>query len=491
MEPTPQIQLIVDLMDDDKVDDALEMLAIALSESPENTQLLALLGRLVLKTGALEGYFNSLTGDGQAAAEAEDESIPPGLGSNSIPRQESSSHPGAPADRPQIERAHLLDLVIQVCERFSRTYDPFHQELVSTLKDHRESGESGLAVFSKKWDALVQDISTRPFLFGLLFPDLCAAEPDTLKTLRLRVNRTYLPTSGQHPISDFLASHLVEDLTTFLLTGDPAVGAPFEFLSRYYFFRDLLVACFVDEGLREIQHAVFYQCFLQRHNWRASYASDYPCQGLSRIGISGIKPSEERLHRYGIQSYLKPTDLVLDIGSNNGFLALSMAPLVREIHGIEFNPYLVNISHTTCQFLQIRNAQFILGDFVEFTSETRYDVVLSLANHCTIDGNLSIDFELYIARIHSLLRPDGLLLFESHNVFAPGAGTPGDDGDLDQKFDVVERYFEIITTTMTSAYVPAFDIDKLFIALRRRPQYKADATRTFHLSDAMTRYANS
>jgi SAM-dependent methyltransferase len=253
----------------------------------------------------------------------------------------------------------------------------------------------------------------------------------------------------------------------------------------------LLVACFVDDGLREIQHAVFYQCFLQRYNWRASYAFDYPYQGLSRIGISGIKPSEERLQRYGIQSYLKPTDLVLDIGSNNGFLTLSMAPLVREIHGIEFNPYLVNISHTTGQFLHIQNARFILGDFVEWTSESRYDVILSLANHCTIDGNLSVDFELYIAKFHTLLAPDGILLFESHNVFGPGAGTPGDDGDLDLKFNIVERYFEIITTNMTSAYVPAFDIDKLFIALRRRPQYKSDAPRTFRLSQAMIRYANS
>lgn len=490
MDLAEQIRSILELINQNNVDDAFECLATALADRPDDPELHALLGKLVLKTGALEGCLVSPVLTIQDTENRKGNSCSPPLASSPISRQEPRTVSGFPPHEIVIERAELLDLVIQVCERFPRDYDTRHQELLSILKGHRESGESGLAAFSKKWNSLAQDVMTRPFLFGLLFPDICNEDPEAIRALRLLGNQPYLPTGRMSP-PHVPSLGPVEELVTNLLVGDPAAGAPFEFLSRYYFFKDLLVACFVDEGLREIQYAVFYQCYLQRQNWRASYASDYPYQGMSRIGISGAKPSEERLHRYGIGSYLKHTDVVLDIGSNNGFLALSMAALVREIHGIEFNPYLVNISQTTSRFLGIHNARFNLGDFVEFTSASKYDVILSLANHCTIDGNLSIDFELYIAKIYSLLCPEGILLFESHNVFGPGAGTPGDDGDLNLKFDIVERYFEIISTTMTRTYVPAFDIDKLFVAMRKRPHYTASAARTFHLSEVITRYANS
>src|SRR5439155_7920490 len=101
----------------------------------------------------------------------------------------------------------------------------------------------------------------------------------------------------------------------------------------------------------------------------------------------------------------------------------------------------VAIANIATEYLGAANASFIPGDFVDFETSKRYDAVCSLANHCTIDGNLSIDFEQYIAKLFSLLKPGGLLFFESHNVFGSGAGGAGDDGDLDAKFDIAERYF--------------------------------------------------
>ena len=56
MDLTSRIQSILGLMDQDRVDEAFESFAAALTNSLDDPQLLALLGRLVLMTGTLEGH---------------------------------------------------------------------------------------------------------------------------------------------------------------------------------------------------------------------------------------------------------------------------------------------------------------------------------------------------------------------------------------------------------------------------------------------------
>jgi hypothetical protein len=98
---------------------------------------------------------------------------------------------------------------------------------------------------------------------------------------------------------------------------------------------------------------------------------------------------------------------------------------------------------------------------------------------------MTMPFIDYIAKIHALLRPGGTLLFESHNVFGPGTGGPGDDGDLDAKFDIAERFFEVVRHKMTRSFVPGgLDVDKLFVVLRRRDEIDEGTVRTFDLATA-------
>jgi len=138
-----------------------------------------------------------------------------------------------------------------------------------------------------------------------------------------------------------------------------------------------------------------------------------------------------------------------------------------------------------------RHAQcpFLRGGFPGVRPDAPYDAVLSLANHATIDGNSALDFELYAARLFHLLVPGGMLFFESHNVFGPGTGSPGDDGDLDRMFAVAGRYFERVRYRMTNAFVPFHDVDRLFAVLRRRQHPVAMGAAPFVLTEAFTRYA--
>jgi SAM-dependent methyltransferase len=389
---------------------------------------------------------------------------------------------------------------VAIADRFPREYDGNYKGLVRRLHAFKAQGDEGLGEFARIWAEFSGAIHSTPQWFDLLFPETCRETPELLDRIRKAGSRRYLPAEIQsgaggpnNRLRDETSSDDPASLTRQLLyelaTGDPGKGAPFVFLSRFYFFRDMSYGYFVDTSLKPVQKAIFQQCYLQRHNWKFSYAADYPYQGMAKLGISGIKPTEERLARYDIAGYLRRTDQVLDIGANNGCLALAIAEMVEHVDGIEYNPYLVTIANVAADYLRIKNASFLVGDFVEFESTKRYDAIFSLANHCTIDGNLSIEFEEYIAKCFSMLKPNGYLFFESHNVFGPGRGGAGDDGDLDAKFDIVERYFEVVKSKMIRAYVPAFDVDKLFVVLRRRENYQANVQRSFSLSEARLRYA--
>ncbi|MGN5151342.1 hypothetical protein ACTG23_16135 [Aeromonas enteropelogenes] len=259
-------------------------------------------------------------------------------------------------------------------------------------------------------------------------------------------------------------------------------------IRQLYFFKDWLVAWFVLPEYIDLQNEIFSICEQQLRNWNFSYVSGYPYQGLEKIGISGAKPTEERLKRYNITQYLSKNDAVLDIGSNCGFLSMEIARYTRKIDAIEFNPYLNMIAQKTSHRLGIENISLHQIGFAEFTTSKKYQSIFSLANHCTIDGNFSMNFEEYIAKCFHLLDTDGYLFFESHSVFAPGNGGVGDDGDLDEKFDIVERYFEVIEYFMTPTYIQYVDIDKLFVVLKRRECYDATAKRTLSLKYAKTIY---
>jgi SAM-dependent methyltransferase len=411
-------------------------------------------------------------------------------------------HPSGQASGPlpgDLDAAACRDVLanlIRVAERFPRDYDHMHCALLEVL--HGQARNDELRSFAQTWTELLRDVLTTPQWLELLFPDQTRADPALGDQTRALRNRRYLTASagaksnGQ-PLPDSLrpslSNPLFAELLETLATADPAKGPAFLLLSRFYFFRDLMYGYFVDPGLKAIQRVIFHQCYLQRRVWPHSYAADYPYQGMERLGISGIKPSEERLERYDIAKYIGDRDRVLDIGSNNGLWALTLAPKVGHVDGLEYNPYLVAVGNLAKEHLGIANASFITADFVDFDPSHVYDTVFSLANHCTIDGNLSMDFEQYVAKVFSLLKPGGFLLFETHNVFGPGAGGPGDDGDLDAKFDIAERYFEVLRHKMTRAYVPATDIDKLFVVMRRRDRYEPAAIRTLHLSEARERYA--
>jgi SAM-dependent methyltransferase len=245
---------------------------------------------------------------------------------------------------------------------------------------------------------------------------------------------------------------------------------------KYLPFRDLLNRT-VRPYLIPLHRKLRGRLEEQKTGWQNEYCDGYFYQGYERIGINGVKPTVQRLKNYSIHDLLNETQSILDIGSNCGFFAIHVASLVREVDAIDINPYLNKIGEDTARFLGTKNVRFNTADFSSFEAKKRYDAVFSLSNHHTIDGKLNMGFLRYSEKIFNLLKPGGFLFFESHNVWGDGYLGPGDDSDLDKKFEICGQFFEIIKHKMVHSFYPV-DIDKLFVVFRRRqvqdPMFKTN-----------------
>lgn len=220
----------------------------------------------------------------------------------------------------------------------------------------------------------------------------------------------------------------------------------------------------------------------QKSEWESFvYCDGYFYQGFERIGISGIKPTEKRIDKYEIKRLFDKNKDVLDIGANCGFLACYLSDHFRMVDGIELNPYLVQMAEETKKHLAIENVHFIKDDFATHEFEPQsYDVVFSLSNHYTIDGNLNKDFNFFITKIFEILKKDGILFFESHNV-------DGDDRDLEEKFRTASQYFDLVDNKMVRAFHEP-DIDKLFAIFKKREAIGEPQSTGFNLEEAKNRY---
>lgn len=226
----------------------------------------------------------------------------------------------------------------------------------------------------------------------------------------------------------------------------------------------------------------------QKKSWpkEKQYTQGYFYQGFEDIGITGCKPTHFRFRQYEVDNFLLNAE-ILDIGSNCGFVSCYCARLGKAVTGIELNPYLNKVAKETQQYLNLSNIEFLESDFLSFETDKKFDVILSFSNHHTIDGNLHISFEKYLQKILKFLKPNGYLLFESHNVFAKGIGELGDDGDMNKKMEIMNQYFDIEKYKMIKCFLKhgKEDLDKLFIVAQQSEKPKKV---DFDLTDAINKY---
>tara|TARA_X000001036_G_C20678282_1_gene804995 strand:- start:2162 stop:2938 length:777 start_codon:yes stop_codon:yes gene_type:complete len=135
-------------------------------------------------------------------------------------------------------------------------------------------------------------------------------------------------------------------------------------------------------------------------------------QSLPELKISGQRSTEKRLKIYELRKFINKKTSVLDIGSNCGFLSLTVSRLAKSVNGLEPNSSLTIISNDTKQLLKIKNCKFINKNFKDFHTNKRFDVILSFAVHFWVN----LLFYNFIKKINKMLKLDGYLILESHEL---------------------------------------------------------------------------
>jgi len=137
-------------------------------------------------------------------------------------------------------------------------------------------------------------------------------------------------------------------------------------------------------------------------------------QNYPPLKISGLRSSVCRFNTYELSNYFTNNTSVLDIGGNIGFFSAYLSRFVKEIDLVEQNTKLTSIGKKLAEFEKIKNLNIVNQDFKLFETDKKYDFIMSLAIHMWVN----LPFQQYLKKIHSLLKLEGILLFESHILFS-------------------------------------------------------------------------
>ena len=173
------------------------------------------------------------------------------------------------------------------------------------------------------------------------------------------------------------------------------------------------------------------------------YGQGYNYQSFKSIFLSGYRQTEDRIVDLDLRRHLIGKS-VFDIGCNAGFLLLQLSNDISSGCGIDINPSLIDTANAVKDHLDVKNIDFKCITFEEVNEESKFDVVLSCANHSTYDGNTKHTLNEYFRKCASLLNDNGKIIFESH----PPQLEPEDK--LQETLEVLKTFFNIETIQKTS-----------------------------------------
>jgi len=168
------------------------------------------------------------------------------------------------------------------------------------------------------------------------------------------------------------------------------------------------------------------------------YGASYNYQSFDELCLSGFRDTAARVNALSLKEIAAGKEII-DIGSNAGFLVFSLRNEITSAIGIEYNPYLCEQANAVADYLGVKGkCLFENSSFENYDSKgKKFDIVLSLANHSTYDGNTTQSLDDYFKKIQRLLHPDGIMIFESH---PPNLDT---DEKVKLIMEIMDKYFEI------------------------------------------------
>jgi hypothetical protein len=111
--------------------------------------------------------------------------------------------------------------------------------------------------------------------------------------------------------------------------------------------------------------------------------------------------------------------------------------------------------------LNIGNVDFFTSRFEDFSTNKKYDVIFSLANDDTIDGNTEFSFNEYVRKIKSLLNKNGHLMFET---ISPDTYDPK---QFEPKRRLLEDRFTLLEEKMVKSEYPINVPERRFLVFEK------------------------
>lgn len=188
-----------------------------------------------------------------------------------------------------------------------------------------------------------------------------------------------------------------------------------------------------------LHHKINETLIRSANEWDSyDYGEGYFYQSFRPIHITGLRDTIGRVEAMDLRKHLAGKT-VLEIGCNTGFLALSVADVAERIDGFDINPFLIEIARVVAEYMGTENVDFQTSRFEDWTTQKRYEVVLSFANHSTYDRNTEQSIEDYFDRCVAATNPGGMLLFESHPPEHEGDGLAGVLATIEARYELLEE----------------------------------------------------
>ena len=106
------------------------------------------------------------------------------------------------------------------------------------------------------------------------------------------------------------------------------------------------------------------------------------------------------------KKYLNPGSIVLDYGCATGSIALEIASMVNEVHGIDISSNMIEIANSKVDERNIKNISFARAAiFDESLEKEAFDVILSLSILHLVEDTSQV-----MGRVNQLLKPGGIFI---------------------------------------------------------------------------------